>query len=308
MEKRLTEIVSGLAIEQQIGQTDLSISSIVFDSRKATAGSLFVAQKGVASDGHQYIGQVFAGGCRAVVCEVKPDAMPHDAVVLIVKDTHKALGLLASAFYDRPSEKLKLVGVTGTNGKTTTATLLYEMAGLLGYKAGLFSTVVNYIGTREIAATHTTPDAVSLNELMHVMVEEGCDYCFMEVSSHSIVQQRIAGLTFAGGIFTNITHDHLDYHKTFSAYIQAKKAFFDTLPAQSFALTNGDDKNGMVMLQNCQSNKKSYSLRSMADFRSKIVEHSFEGMQLTIDGRELWTPFVGAFNAQNLLAVYGACK
>lgn len=307
MEKQLTEIVQGLTIEEQIGRADLRIASIVFDSRQAGAQSLFVAQKGVVSDGHQYIPQVFASGCRVVVCETKPNEIPSDAVVLVVKDSHKALGLLASAFYGHPSQLLKLVGVTGTNGKTTTATLLYEMAGFLGYKAGLFSTVVNYIGTREVPATHTTPDAVSLNAMMYTMVEEGCEYCFMEVSSHSVDQQRIAGLTFAGGIFTNITHDHLDYHKTFSAYIQAKKGFFDALPAQAFALTNGDDKNGMVMLQNCQATKKSYSIRSMADFRARIIEHSFEGMQLMIDQRELWTPFVGAFNVQNLLAVYGAC-
>ncbi len=307
MEKQLAEIVQRLAIVEQIGSAALRIDSIEFDSRRAKARSLFVAQKGVVSDGHQYIPQVFASGCRAVVCEAKPDVIPSDAVVLVVKDTHQALGLLASAFYDFPSEKLKLVGVTGTNGKTTTATLLYKMAGYLGYKAGLFSTVVNYIGTREVAATHTTPDAVLLNAMMHTMVEEGCDYCFMEVSSHSVDQKRIAGLKFAGGIFTNITHDHLDYHKTFSAYIQAKKGFFDALPAYAFALTNGDDKNGMVMLQNCQAVRKSYSIRSMADFRAKIVEHSFEGMQLMIDQHELWTPFVGAFNVQNLLAVYGAC-
>lgn len=308
MEKQLKEILGGLTIVEQIGVANLTVGSIVFDSRKASAQSLFVAQKGAVSDGHQYIPQVFANGCRAVVCEVKPDVVPSDAVVLVVDDSHKALGLLASAFFGHPSQQLKLVGVTGTNGKTTTATLLYEMAGFLGCKAGLFSTVVNYIGSRQVAATHTTPDAVSLNALMASMVEEGCEYCFMEVSSHSVDQQRIAGLTFAGGIFTNITHDHLDYHKTFSAYIQAKKGFFDALPPTAFALTNGDDKNGLVMLQNCRAPKKSYSIRSMADFHARIIEHSFEGMQLMVDQREVWTPFVGAFNVQNLLAVYGACR
>jgi UDP-N-acetylmuramoyl-L-alanyl-D-glutamate--2,6-diaminopimelate ligase len=307
MKRNLKEIIGQLSVEKQTGDASREISAIVFDSRQAGADTLFVAQRGTVADGHKYINQVFAAGCRAVLCEEMPTDIPADATVIEVKDTHAALGIVASAFYGNPSEKLKLVGVTGTNGKTTTATLLYEMAGLLGHKAGLFSTVVNYIGTRRIEATHTTPDAVTLNKMMSEMVSEGCDYCFMEVSSHSVDQKRIAGLTFNGGIFSNITHDHLDYHKTFSAYIKAKKGFFDSLPSTAFALTNADDKNGMVMLQNCKAVHKSYSIRSAADFKARIIEHSFEGMQLLIDGVEVWTPFVGEFNVQNLLAVYGSC-
>ncbi len=305
--KKLSQLIADVSAVKVTGDLSKNISSIVFDSRKAEPDTLFVALKGSQADGHQYIEQVLAKGCKAVVCQHIDCPIPADATVVVVDDSHEALGLMASAFYNYPSRNLKLVGVTGTNGKTTTATLLYEMAGLLGYKAGLFSTVENFIGTQRLEATHTTPDAVTLNMIMNQMVEQGCDYCFMEVSSHSVDQRRIAGLKFRGGIFTNITHDHLDYHKTFSAYIKAKKAFFDGLDADAFALTNVDDKNGMVMLQNCNAAKKSYSIRAVADFKARIIEHSFEGMQLVINGIEVWTPFVGSFNVQNLLAVYGAC-
>lgn len=305
MKKRIADIIMGVEVMDCKGSTSQTIDSIVFDSRRAKEGTLFVAQKGAKSDGHQFIQQVFDNGCRAVVCEVMPVSAPVDACVIVAANSHQALGQIASAFFNHPSRRLKLVGVTGTNGKTTTATLLYDLVRLLGHKTGLFSTVVNYIDSQAIEATHTTPDAVALNEMMSRMVEQGCEYCFMEVSSHSVDQHRIAGLTFKGGIFTNITHDHLDYHKTFSAYIQAKKGFFDSLDASAFALTNGDDKNGMVMLQNCKAVKKSYSISGMADFKARIIEHTFEGMQLMIDQYEVWTPFVGAFNVQNLLAVYG---
>lgn len=307
MEKNLHEIIANLEVLNLKGDPFLPVKEIVFDSRKATPDTVFVAQKGLQADGHQYISRVWAQGCRMVVCEHIPQEYPHDATIVQVADTHQALGLMASAFYDFPSRELKLVGVTGTNGKTTTATLLYRMVRLLGYEAGLFSTVVNYVGAAEVPATHTTPDAVALHALMKRMADEGCAYCFMEVSSHSIDQRRIAGLEFDGGIFTNITHDHLDYHHTFGAYLQAKKGFFDGLPAGAFALTNADDKNGAVMVQNCKAKIYKYSMRAMADFRARLQEHTFEGMQLWIDQHEVWTPFVGAFNVQNLLAVYGAC-
>ncbi len=306
MQKTLSDILTGIKAVSQKGSADLHISDIVFDSRKAGKNSVFVAIKGTQADGHDYIRDVFRSGCKAVVCEEMPDNIPGDAVCIRVTDSSEALGKMASAFYDYPSSKLKLTGVTGTNGKTTIATLLYELSRLLGHKAGLFSTVANYIDGEKMPATHTTPDAVTLNKMMKEMVDQGCDRCFMEVSSHAIHQKRIAGLNFAGGIFTNITHDHLDYHKTFKAYIEAKKAFFDGLDSEAFALVNADDKNGMVMVQNTKASVFTYSIREVADFKGRIIENMFEGMQLNIDGHEVWTPFVGFFNAQNLLAVYGA--
>ena len=306
MQKRLSDILTDVTVVSRQGDADPLISEIVFDSRKAGADTLFVAMQGTQADGHNYIENVFDAGCKAVVCETMPENIPDDAICIQVKDTAGALGLMASAFYDHPSSNLKLTGVTGTNGKTTIATLLYEITRLLGHKAGLFSTVTNYIDGEEIPATHTTPDAVTLNKVMKEMVDKGCTYCFMEVSSHAIHQKRIAGLNFAGGIFTNITHDHLDYHKTFKAYIEAKKAFFDNLGKDAFALVNADDKNGMVMVQNTKASVYTYSVREVADFKGKIIENMFEGMQLNIDGHEVWTPFIGYFNAQNLLAVYGA--
>jgi len=306
--KCLSDIIENVKVEQPIGDVNKGVAEIVFDSRKATVDTVFVAIRGTQVDGHRFVANVFEAGCRMVVCEEMPATYPEDATIVLVENTAATLGLMASAFYDEPSRQLKLIGVTGTNGKTTTATLLHRLTLLMGYKAGLFSTVANYIVDQEINATHTTPDAVTLNKLMAEMVEAGCEYCFMEVSSHALDQKRVAGLIFAGGIFTNITHDHLDYHKTFKAYIQAKKMFFDDLDKNAFALVNADDKNGLVMLQNTKADKHTFSLRTMADFKGRIMESMFEGMQLDIDGRELWTPFIGDFNAQNLLAVYGtAC-
>jgi UDP-N-acetylmuramoyl-L-alanyl-D-glutamate--2,6-diaminopimelate ligase len=267
---------------------------------------MFVAVKGSRTDGHDYIGSVIDAGAIAIICEVLPENPDSRVCWIITGDSAKALGIAASNFYGRPSESLKLVGVTGTNGKTTIATLLYQMFTGLGYNCGLFSTVCNYIIDKELPATHTTPDPVQLNRLIAEMVEAGCDYAFMEVSSHSADQQRIAGLKFTGGIFTNLTHDHLDYHKTFDNYLAAKKSFFDSLQPDAFALVNNDDKNGKVMLQNCKAHHYTYSVRGMSDFRCKIIEQSFEGMGLNIEGEEIWTRFIGDFNASNLLAVYAA--
>ncbi|MCF0191407.1 MAG: UDP-N-acetylmuramoyl-L-alanyl-D-glutamate--2,6-diaminopimelate ligase [Marinilabiliaceae bacterium] len=303
----LKELIKALPEEPQVfGSLEVDIEDIVFDSRKAVKDVLFVAQKGEKVDGHDYIGKAYEQGCRAFLCEQKPNKAILEATVIVVNDSHLALGLLASYFFGEPSKKMKLVGVTGTNGKTTTATLLYRLFSSMGHKCGLFSTVANYICNDKVDATHTTPDAVELNRQMRKMVDLGCQYCFMEVSSHSVVQHRIAGLDFDGAIFTNITHDHLDYHKTFAAYIQAKKAFFDGLKPTAFALTNMDDKNGMVMLQNTVAEKKSYSLRSLADFKTSIVEQGFEGTLLNMNGQEAFMLFVGKFNAYNLTAIYGA--
>jgi len=287
---------------------DKEISSLCFDSRKAGPGSMFVAQKGTQSDGHIYISDVIAKGACTIVCETMPAVLAENVCYLQVEDSNEALGILACNWFGNPSSRLKLVGVTGTNGKTTTATLLYEIFQRLGHKAGLLSTVCNYVDQEAVHATHTTPDALEMNELLAKMVDAGCDYAFMEVSSHSIDQRRIAGLHFAGGIFTNITRDHLDYHLTFENYLKAKKRFFDELPANAFALTNADDKNGKVMLQNCKARKYDYSLQSMADFKAKVLESHFEGMMLDINGKEVTVQFIGRFNVSNLLAIYGtAC-
>ena len=304
--KRLSELLEGVPVKKRHGEMEREIGSIHFDSRAIGQGDLFVAQRGVSVDGHLFIPKAVEAGCAAVVCEELPEELAEGVTYVVVDDSSEALGRLASNYYGRPSEKLKLVGVTGTNGKTTTATLLYEMAKLFGFKAGLLSTVCNYIGDEAVAATHTTPDALAINAYMRQMVDAGCAYCFMEVSSHAAHQKRIAGLDFDGAIFSNITHDHLDYHKTFRAYIEAKKAFFDRLPAHAFALTNADDKNGMVMLQNTKARKYTYSCRTMADFMCKVVERHLDGMLLKLDGREVWTKFVGGFNAYNILAVYAA--
>jgi UDP-N-acetylmuramoyl-L-alanyl-D-glutamate--2,6-diaminopimelate ligase len=306
MSKTLSELLSNIDVVSQNGSGNPVIDAIVFDSRLVAPGTLFVATRGTATDGHLYIAKAIEKGAVAVVCEELPLELASQVIYVQVANSSQMLGFLASAFYNHPSQHLKLVGVTGTNGKTTIATLLYRLMGLLGYKAGLFSTVANYIISEKIESTHTTPDAVKLNELMAEMVDAGCDYCFMEVSSHSVDQHRIAGLTFAGAIFTNLTHDHLDYHKTFDAYLKAKKGFFDSLPKQAFALTNKDDKNGLVMLQNTKAHKHSYSIRELADFKARIIESMFDGMQLEVDGNELYTPFVGHFNVLNLLAVYGS--
>lgn len=304
--KKLKDLLNDIEVLAVIGSLNESVSELVFDSRKAKTGTVFVAMRGTNVDGHSFISQVIDAGCNMVVCEVLPEQQPNNITFVQVANSAETLGRMASAFYDHPSKQLKLVGVTGTNGKTTTATLLYHMVMELGHKAGLFSTVCNYIGHQAVAATHTTPDAVTLNKLMHEMVLAGCDYCFMEVSSHALHQYRVAGQQFKGALFTNITHDHLDYHQTFKAYIEAKKMFFDGLGKEAFALVNADDKNGMVMMQNTKAAKNTFSLRGMADFKARIVESMFEGMLLEVDGAEIWTQFVGQFNAQNLLLVYGA--
>lgn len=306
MSKKLFDLLKKVDILTQVGESNPIISKIAFDSRQVSSGVLFVAVSGTKVDGHTFIDQAITQGAVAIICEVLPSNIQRDITYIVVKSSSYALGFVASAFYNHPSSQLKLVGVTGTNGKTTTATLLYHLVKGLGYEAGLFSTVANFIGSKKVEATHTTPDPIALNEIMNKMVEAGCDYCFMEVSSHSVAQHRIAGLEFDGGIFTNLTHDHLDYHLTFDAYRDAKKAFFDTLSPKAFALTNIDDVNGKVMVQNCKANIKSYSLRDFSDFKVKIIEETFEGMQLAINDNEVWTPFIGRFNAQNLLAVYGS--
>jgi UDP-N-acetylmuramoyl-L-alanyl-D-glutamate--2,6-diaminopimelate ligase len=305
---KIRELLNGIDVVSFTGDGDTLISNIEFDSRKVTAGSLFVAVRGYNNDGHDFIMNTISAGAAAIICEVLPEKYEKAVCWVKTTDSAKALGLAASNFFGNPSSSLKLVGVTGTNGKTTVATLLYRMFIRLGYKCGLFSTVCNYINGKELPATHTTPDPVQLNRVLADMIAVGCSYAFMEVSSHSADQKRIAGLKFAGGLFTNLTHDHLDYHKTFDNYLAAKKSFFDSLPADSFALVNTDDRNGMVMLQNCQARKFTFSTRGMADFRCGIIEQGFEGMNLRIQGEEVWTRFVGDFNASNLLAVYAASE
>lgn len=304
--KNLKSILHAIPVQEVVGQLDVEVVSLCFDSRQAVFGSLFIAVRGVHTDGHLFIDKAIAFGARAVIVEELPVETLDSVVYIVVADSALALGVVAANFYDNPSKKMKLVGVTGTNGKTTVATLLFQLFTELGYHVGLLSTVQNQIGDRVIPATHTTPDPIQLNHLLSEMIEEGCDYCFMEVSSHAVVQQRIAGLKFTGAIFTNITHDHLDFHKTFSSYIKAKKKFFDDLDTAAFALTNEDDRNGQVMLQNTFAHKKSYGLHSGADFSARIVESHFDGMLMNIDGHDVWVKLVGGFNAYNLLAVYGA--
>ncbi len=304
MEKILRDILYKVALTEVIGSTGIFISSVQFDSRKIKEDCLFVAVKGLTVDGHNFIEQTIKSGATAVICEELPEKKHRGVTYLKVKDSCEALAIIASNFYDQPSAKLKLVGITGTNGKTTTATLLYALFIKLGYKVGLLSTVKNQINDRVIPAAHTTPDALELNKLLSEMVAQGCTHCFMEVSSHAVVQQRIVGLTFAGGVFTNITHDHLDFHKTFDEYIKAKKKFFDDLPSTAFALVNKDDSHGMVMLQNTKAVKKTFGLKNAADYKCKIIENTFSGLDLTIDGREIWIKLIGAFNAYNALGIY----
>jgi UDP-N-acetylmuramoyl-L-alanyl-D-glutamate--2,6-diaminopimelate ligase len=306
--KKTEDIIKGTGVISVTGNQDITISAISFNSRNVEPKSLFVAVRGYKTDGHDYINDAIKAGAAAIICEKVPLDAADSVCWIKVEDSALALGKAASNFYGNPSSSLKLVGVTGTNGKTTIATLLYKMFMKLGYKCGLFSTVCNYINDKELPATHTTPDPVQLNSIMAEMVEAGCDYAFMEVSSHSVDQKRIAGLLFRGGIFTNLTHDHLDYHKTFDNYLKAKKQFFDSLPEDAFALTNIDDRNGLVMLQNCKARKYTFSVRSIADFRCSILERGFEGMKLKIQGEEVWTRFVGDYNASNLLAVFGASE
>ncbi len=305
---RLEKILNGIEIVSSSGDCKSDIEEIVFDSRNVKKGSLFVAVKGTRTDGHDYISDAVQSGAVAVICEKLPGDLNKNICWIKVANSAKALGEAASNYYDRPSSGLKLTGVTGTNGKTTIATLLYRMFTALGYKCGLFSTVCNYIVDKEFPATHTTPDPVRLNRLLSEMIKSGCKYAFMEVSSHSADQHRIAGLKFTGAVFTNLTHDHLDYHKTFARYLAAKKSWFDSLTPDAFALINTDDKNGKVMLQNCKARPFTFSMRSMADFRCSIIEQSFEGMGLRIMGKEVWTRFIGDYNASNLLAVCAASE
>ena len=302
----LKELINNISPLKVTGSVDTEITGVDIDSRRVGQGHLFIAMRGTQTDGHAYIGKAVGQGAAAVLCEDMPEDAAEGVTYVQVKSTEDVAGQVATTFYGDPSRKLRLVGVTGTNGKTTIATLLYNMFRRLGYKCGLLSTVCNYIEDEQIPADHTTPDPIELNRLLARMVEAGCQYAFMECSSHAIAQKRIGGLRFAGGIFTNLTRDHLDYHKTFENYRNAKKAFFDGLPKGAFAITNADDKNGMVMVQNTKATVKTYSTRTMADFRAKILECHFGGMYLEIDGREVGVQFIGKFNVSNLLAVYGA--
>lgn len=300
----LKNILVDLKVVQSVGNLDVLISGIQIDSRKIKSGNVFIAIKGTQSDGHNYISKAIELGAIAIVCEHLPTDKNNDVAYIQVNDAAEASGLLASAYYGYPTRYLKLVGVTGTNGKTTIATLLYQLFTKLGYKSGLLSTISNYVGSAIVEATHTTPDPIQLNSLLADMVETGCDYCFMEVSSHAAHQKRIAGLEFAGGIFTNITQDHLDYHKTLAEYIKAKKLFFDNLPKHAFALVNSDDKNGHIMQQNTKARKLNYALKSMANYRGRIIEPRMDGTLVSFNNTEVWTRFIGGFNVYNLLAVY----
>lgn len=308
---RLDRIIRNTGGIFTAGDSAAEIDSICCDSRKVTRGSLFVAVKGFAADGHEYISRAIGKGARAVVYEdqeltdFQTSAMALEGVALIkVESSRKALAIMAANFYDNPSEKLTLVGITGTNGKTTTVTLLYRMFMALGYNCGLLSTIANYVGTKGTEAVNTTSDPITINSLLSEMVNAGCEYCFMEVSSIGVEQDRVAGLKFKAGIFSNLTHDHLDYHKTFAEYLRCKKLFFDTLPADAYAITNIDDRNGMVMLQNTKAQVVTYSCRSIADYTCRVMEQSFEGMLVKIDGREAWSRLIGMHNAYNLLAIY----
>ena len=305
---KLEEIIHGIATEEIKGDVLKDIKGIHIDSRLIEPGHLFIAVKGTQTDGHAYIGKAIEKGASAIVCEILPDSLNDNVTYIKVTNSEDIAGKLATTYYGDPTSKLKLVGVTGTNGKTTIATLLYNMFRKFGYKVGLISTVCNYIDGEAIPTEHTTPDPITLNKLLGRMADEGCKYAFMEVSSHSVAQKRIGGLKFAGGIFTNLTRDHLDYHKTVDNYLKAKKAFFDGLPKNAFALTNLDDKNGLVMTQNTKAKVCTYSLRSISDFKGKVLEDGFEGMSLDINNIEVFVQFIGRFNAANLLAVYGtAC-
>lgn len=304
--EKLKDLLKGVAYEAIHGEVEIPVNAVHFDSRKVGKNDVFVAQRGVSADGHAFIQKAIEAGVTGVVCEELPATLAEGVCYVKVADSSEALGKMVANFYGNPSRKMKLVGVTGTNGKTTTATLLYELVRLMGKKAGLLSTVCNYVDEEKCPSTHTTPDAVELNGYLKRMADAGCEYCFMEVSSHSIHQKRIAGLDFDGAVFSNITHDHLDYHKTFKAYIEAKKAFFDGLKKEAFALTNADDKNGLVMLQNTAARRFTYSCRTLADFNAKVIEKHLDGTLLLLDGKEVWTKFTGDFNAYNLLAVYAS--
>ncbi|HEY3406201.1 MAG TPA: UDP-N-acetylmuramoyl-L-alanyl-D-glutamate--2,6-diaminopimelate ligase [Ohtaekwangia sp.] len=302
----LKDILYKVPLTSSYGDMNLDVTSICFDSRKVQSGSLFIAVKGTLSDGHEYINKAISAGAKAIVCEKLPGTINESIVFVTVKNSALALGIIASNFYGNPSEKMKLTGVTGTNGKTTTATLLYQLFSRLGHGVGLISTVENRIREMVIPSTHTTPDPIQLNDLLKRMHEAGCSHVFMEVSSHAIDQERIGGLKFAGAIFTNITHDHLDYHKTFENYIKAKKKYFDDLNSDAFALVNADDKRGMIMLQNTKAARHTFGLKKMVDFKAKIITNSIEGLELEIEGKNVWFKMIGDFNAYNILGVYGA--
>lgn len=306
--KVVKDILHKVAINSVVGNVEVAVTSVVFDSRKAIKNSMFVAQKGLVYDGHKFIDKAIELGATVIVCEEFPETLKSDVVYIQVVDSNLALAIIAANFYNNPSSKLKLIGITGTNGKTTIATLLYELFKKAGFKVGLLSTVKILVNDKEFKATHTTPDSVSINYYLNKMVEEEVDFCFMEVSSHGIHQKRTEGLQFDAGVFTNLTHDHLDYHATFKEYRDVKKSFFDSLPKLAFALVNADDKNGEVMLQNTVANKYTYALKTMADFKAKIVENRFSGLLLSINNQEVWTHLVGEFNAYNLTAIYGVAK
>ena len=302
--KQLKDILYKVSIEAIKGNTYQQAADLVLDSRKAQQQSLFVALKGVQSDGHDYIDIAIENGAMVVVCENFPTQINQEITYIKVADSHLALAIMADNFYGHPSQKLQLIGITGTNGKTTTATLSHQLFTQLGYKVGLISTVKILIGKKEFEATHTTPDAITINQYLNQMVEDGCEFCFMEVSSHGIEQKRTEGLSFKAGVFTNLSHDHLDYHKTFVAYRDVKKKFFDQLPKDAFAITNADDKNGMFMLQNTAARKKTYALTNVADYQVKVLERQLDGMLLTINQKEVWVKLIGTFNASNILAIY----
>ena len=303
---KLKELLKDIPVIAIVGSEDVEITDVNIDSRRIKDGHLFIAMKGTQVDGHKFVPKAIELGAKAVMCEDMPEEKAEGVTYVQVESTEDVVGKVATTFHGNPSTKLKLVGVTGTNGKTTIATLLYNMFTKMGHKCGLLSTVCNYIIDEAIPADHTTPDPIELNRLLDRMVQAGCEYAFMECSSHAIAQKRIGGLTFAGGIFTNLTRDHLDYHKTFENYRNAKKAFFDSLPKTAFAVTNADDKNGMVMVQNTKATVKTYSIRTVADFKARIIECHFEGMYLEMDGHEVGVQFIGKFNVSNLLAVYAA--
>lgn len=305
--RQLNSLVENVNFKLVNGSLEQSVNDLVFDSRKAVADSVFFAIVGFTNNGHQYVQQAYNQGCRIFVIQERID-LPEDTTIVLVSSTSEALGLMACNYYGNPSKKLKLIGITGTNGKTTTTTLLFNLFMNLGYKAGLISTVVNKIGNEIIPSTHTTPNPVELNQLLDKMVNAGCEYCFMEVSSHAVHQHRIAGLDYKIAVFTNITHDHLDYHNTFAEYIRVKKAFFDGLSKDSFALTNADDKNGLVMLQNTSAKKLSFALKTPADFKGKVIENALSGLVMTINNTEVYSRLVGDFNAYNLLAVFGVAS
>lgn len=306
--KLLKDILYKVRLVGVIGSTNSSVSSIAFDSRSIERNGLFVATRGTSVDGHQFIEVAIESGAKAIVCETMPENIISGVTYIQVENSNQALGLIASNFFGNPSSKLKLIGVTGTNGKTTTTSLLFDLFQKLGYKVGLISTVVYRIGEKEIKSTHTTPNAIRLNELFAQMVEEEVEFCFMEVSSHAIHQGRIQGIDFTGGVFTNITHDHLDYHNTFKEYIGVKKSFFDGLSKDSFAVTNADDKNGMVMMQNTKAEVITVARKTDADYRVKVIENQFSGLQLTINGTEVWVKLIGDFNAYNLVSVFAVAK